>query len=88
MLYLDSNNLKEIPEDLFVVSKKLKWLDVRNNQLASIPSTLKGHESLETLLLQGNNLEKLSLELGTIETACIINTFRYIITGLQDLYQT
>ncbi|XP_003424202.2 uncharacterized protein LOC100679023 isoform X2 [Nasonia vitripennis] len=66
MLYLDSNNLVELPDEIFTTLKNLKWLDVRNNHLVIIPSCVKGHASLETLLLQGNNIEKLPLELGLV----------------------
>ncbi|XP_058799954.1 uncharacterized protein LOC131669235 [Phymastichus coffea] len=66
MLYLDTNNLKEIPEDLFIILKRLTWLDVRKNQLITLPPTIKGHESLKTLLLQENNIERLPLELGLL----------------------
>lgn len=65
MLYLDSNNLVELPDEIFTTLKNLRWLDVRNNHLMTIPSCVKGHSSLETLLLQGNNIEKLPLELGS-----------------------
>lgn len=66
MLYLDSNNLVELPDEIFTTLKNLRWLDVRNNHLVVIPPCVKGHASLETLLLQGNNIEKLPLELGVI----------------------
>lgn len=65
MLYMDSNKLINIPSELFTTLIHLKWLDVRNNQLTSIPTTVKGHANLETLLLQGNNIQELPLELGT-----------------------
>lgn len=63
MLYLENNNLSELPDELFPSLKFLQWLDVRNNQLASLPSNVAGHQSLETILLQGNKIERLPLEL-------------------------
>ena len=63
-MYLDSNRLDELPKELFLILKNLKWLDVRNNNLSYIPSTIKGHSYLETLLIQGNNIDTLPLELG------------------------
>lgn len=64
MLYLNFNNLLEIPSQIFVVLKKLKWLDLRNNQLKKMPITIKCHPSLETLLLQNNKIIELPSELG------------------------
>lgn len=63
MLYLEDNNLTELPEKLFVFLQHLQWLDVRNNLLTSLPTSIKSHPSLETILLQGNKIEKLPLEL-------------------------
>ncbi|XP_020294811.1 uncharacterized protein LOC109860252 isoform X2 [Pseudomyrmex gracilis] len=63
MLYLESNNLPELPKELFILLTNLQWLDVRNNQLTSLPASIKSHPSLETILLEGNKIEKLPLEL-------------------------
>ncbi|XP_034948975.1 E3 ubiquitin-protein ligase LRSAM1-like [Chelonus insularis] len=66
MLYLENNNLQELPDELFTKLKSLQWLDVRNNQLKTLPSTIKNHRCLETILLQGNQIERLPLELCLI----------------------
>lgn len=63
MLYLENNALAEIPEELFPSLQNLEWLDVRNNQLKSLPKNIKSHSSLHTLLLQGNKIQVLPLEL-------------------------
>lgn len=63
MLYLEDNNLPELPDKLFISLRHLQWLDVRNNLLTSLPTSIKSHPSLETILLQGNKIEKLPLEL-------------------------
>lgn len=63
MLYLENNNLSELPEELFVSLPHLQWLDVRNNQLTNLPASIRSHPSLESILLQGNKIEKLPLEL-------------------------
>lgn len=64
MLYLDSNRLTELPPEIFSKLPHLQYLDVRNNRLKSIPLTIREHQQLQTLLLQGNEIEKLPLELG------------------------
>lgn len=63
MLYLENNNLCELPKELFIILSHLQWLDIRNNQLTDLPTSIKSHPSLETILLQGNKIEKLPLEL-------------------------
>ena len=63
MLYLSNNNLIEIPGEVFSVLKYLEWLDVRNNQLSSLPASIKRHVRLQTILLQQNKVENLPLEL-------------------------
>ncbi|XP_015172641.1 PREDICTED: probable serine/threonine-protein kinase roco4 [Polistes dominula] len=66
MLYLENNALTEIPDELFPSLQNLEWLDVRNNQLQSLPNNIKFHTSLHTLLLQGNLIQMLPLELCLI----------------------
>ncbi|XP_070514970.1 leucine-rich repeat protein lrrA-like isoform X1 [Cardiocondyla obscurior] len=73
MLYLENNNLSELPEKLFVALQHLQWLDVRNNLLTSLPTSIKSHSSLETILLQGNKIEKLPLELCLVPNLKILN---------------
>lgn len=63
MLYLENNNLRELPKELFVLLTHLQWLDIRNNQLTNLPTSIQLNSSLETILLQGNKIEKLPLEL-------------------------
>ncbi|XP_035734482.1 probable serine/threonine-protein kinase qkgA [Vespa mandarinia] len=63
MLYLENNALSEIPEEIFPSLQNLEWLDVRNNQLKTLPKSIKSHSSLHTLLLQGNKIQVLPLEL-------------------------
>jgi hypothetical protein len=45
----------------------MKWIDLRNNQLTSIPSDgLARHNFLRYILLGGNHIRQLPVELGTI----------------------
>ena len=47
-----------IPE-WFGELKSLRYLDINNNKLDSIPSSLQNLESLKTLDLSGNNKEEI-----------------------------
>jgi len=73
-LYLEGNQLIQLPDDLFLRLTNLKWLDLRNNQLTSIPNQgLAKHSSLQYLLLSGNHLRTLPFELGANTYYLIIN---------------
>ncbi|UJR36924.1 hypothetical protein I4U23_029636 [Adineta vaga] len=73
-LYLEGNQLKQLPNDLFVRLCNLKWLDLRHNKLTSIPHEgLGAHSSLQYLLLSGNFLRTLPHELGKVKTLSALN---------------
>jgi len=64
-LYLEGNKLTQLSPDLFLRLPNIKWLDLRNNQLTSIPNFgLANHRSLQYLLLSRNCLRALPFELG------------------------
>lgn len=44
---------------------QLKYLNLSGNSLTKIPDTVTGISTLETLLLNDNNLESLPFEIGT-----------------------
>ncbi|XP_067657076.1 leucine-rich repeat-containing protein 27-like isoform X4 [Haliotis asinina] len=68
-LYLEGNELAYLPEDFFSCLTNLKWLDLRRNYLSRLPSSSIGkHQHLRNLLLEGNNLRTLPLELGFVST--------------------
>ncbi|XP_072759609.1 uncharacterized protein [Anoplolepis gracilipes] len=86
MLYLENNNLSELPEELFVSLPHLQWLDVRNNQLTNLPTSIQAHPLLESILLQGNKIEKLPLELCLVPKLKILNiAHNPIITPPKDI---
>ncbi|KAG8265255.1 hypothetical protein J6590_098874 [Homalodisca vitripennis] len=58
-LYLESNKLTELGEAFFPSLKHLKWLDVRNNILKTVPHSIADHNALQVLLLEGNMIEAL-----------------------------
>ncbi|CAG9835019.1 unnamed protein product [Diabrotica balteata] len=66
MLFLEGNFITALPDNLFWKLPKLMWLDLRNNLLESIPTSIAFHEKLENLLLTNNNLYNLPNELGTV----------------------
>ncbi|XP_077992571.1 leucine-rich repeat-containing protein 27-like isoform X2 [Glandiceps talaboti] len=72
-LYMEGNNISEIPSDFFESLPKLKWLDLRNNQLQNLPPTVGNHSCLKTLLLEGNQIKELPAELGLLETLTGLN---------------
>lgn len=65
-VYLEGNELTSLPDDFFDCLPRLTWLDLRRNKLLRLPSVYTGrHNHLRTLLLEGNKLRSLPLELGT-----------------------
>ncbi|RDD42713.1 Leucine-rich repeat-containing protein 27 [Trichoplax sp. H2] len=72
-LYLEGNKLLALPDDFFDRLPSLRWLDLRNNQLQSIPSSIGNHKTLTNLLLSGNLLTELPVELGNLTTMEGIN---------------
>ncbi|XP_045926500.1 leucine-rich repeat-containing protein 27-like isoform X1 [Micropterus dolomieu] len=67
-LYLEGNQLPSIPDSIFLSLPNLLWLDLRNNQIASLPAEIGVHRSLKTLLLEGNPISELPPELGNVIT--------------------
>ncbi|XP_028983653.1 leucine-rich repeat-containing protein 27-like isoform X2 [Betta splendens] len=67
-LYLEGNQICSIPHSLFVSLPNLQWLDLRNNQIVSLPAEIGMHRCLKTLLLEGNPLSELPPELGNVIT--------------------
>ncbi|XP_040905938.1 leucine-rich repeat-containing protein 27-like isoform X4 [Toxotes jaculatrix] len=67
-LYLEGNQISSIPDSLFISLPNLQWLDLRNNQIVSLPAEIGLHRSLKTLLLEGNPISELPPELGNVIT--------------------
>ncbi|XP_070772645.1 leucine-rich repeat-containing protein 27-like [Enoplosus armatus] len=67
-LYLEGNQVSSIPDSIFISLPNLLWLDLRNNQIASLPTEIGLHRSLKTLLLEGNPISELPPELGNVIT--------------------
>jgi len=57
-LQLESNALKEIPEEAFDTLGHLKTLNLRNNEIKEVPETLARLQTLERLDLCNNKLEE------------------------------
>ncbi|XP_044070440.1 leucine-rich repeat-containing protein 27-like isoform X1 [Siniperca chuatsi] len=67
-LYLEGNQVSSIPDSIFISLPNLLWLDLRNNQIATLPAEIGLHRSLRTLLLEGNPISELPPELGNVIT--------------------
>ncbi|KAK3554142.1 hypothetical protein QTP70_019074, partial [Hemibagrus guttatus] len=67
-LYLEGNELSSLPDNLFSRLPHLLWLDLRNNQLICLPADIGQHRCLKTLLLEGNLITELPVELGNTIT--------------------
>ncbi|XP_067278146.1 leucine-rich repeat-containing protein 27-like isoform X2 [Pseudorasbora parva] len=65
-LYLEGNEIGELPERFFASFPSLIWLDLRNNQLKALPVAIGEHTCLKTFLLEGNPLTTLPPELGNL----------------------
>lgn len=61
-LYLNGNNLKEIPKYILEL-KKLKVLDISDNEIKNLPKNFDKLENLEALYIEGNKFEHFPLEL-------------------------
>ena len=73
---MEGNELTTLPDELFDKLPNLKWLDLRRNYLVRLPSVYTGrHQNLRNLLLEGNNLRTLPLELGLYICISIIIFF-------------
>ncbi|KAK2823963.1 hypothetical protein Q5P01_021138 [Channa striata] len=95
-LYLEGNQLSSIPDSLFFSLPNLQWLDLRNNQIVSLPAEIGMHRSLRTLLLEENPISELPPELGNVITLKGLNLRNCPITfppkeivhqGLQSILQ-
>ena len=60
--YIETNNFSEFPKEIFEL-KKLKILQLNNNQITEIPEEIKKLESLQTLELFGNPIKKFPVSL-------------------------
>ena len=68
-LNVSSNNLENLPDNIFENFPLLTWLDVRFNKIKFLPTVgMNSHDRLKVLLLQGNLIKTLPLELGYIES--------------------
>ncbi|XP_018534849.1 LOW QUALITY PROTEIN: leucine-rich repeat-containing protein 27 [Lates calcarifer] len=95
-LYLEGNQISSIPDSLFISLPSLQWLDLRNNQIVSLPAEIGSHRSLKALLLEGNPISELPPELGNVITLKGLNLRNCPITfpppdivhqGLQSILQ-
>ena len=58
--------IEKLPNYFFSDFPSLRHLDLRQNRLLEIPVSIAGHNCLEVLLLQDNQLMCLPYEIGTV----------------------
>ena len=71
-LYMVGKEIKVIPEEVFRHLRCLKWLDLRDNNLISLPDSLANHPTLEVLLLDNNLFTELPSLLTTLPRLRVI----------------
>lgn len=42
-LYLEGNQISDLPDSFFISLPRLLWLDLRNNQIPSLPAQIGSH---------------------------------------------
>lgn len=84
-LYLEHNNLKEIPRDLCHNLTNLVWLDVRTNQIRSLPENINLLTKLTHLLVEGNQITSLPLKLGALMNLRALNPGTIINNGTKEI---
>ncbi|XP_033882941.3 leucine-rich repeat-containing protein 27-like isoform X2 [Acipenser ruthenus] len=67
-LYLEGNEISSLPDHFFSEMANLVWLDLRNNKISCLPPGIGRHRCLNTLLLEGNPIKELPIELGNLIT--------------------
>ncbi|CAF3371419.1 unnamed protein product [Rotaria socialis] len=73
-LYLEGNGITKLPDHLFLQLPNLKWIDLRNNKITRIPGIgLDKNASLRYLLLSGNLIRTLPVELGKVKGLAALN---------------
>ncbi|CAH8552758.1 unnamed protein product [Schistosoma mattheei] len=72
-LYISDNCLKSISPNILRALSQLRWLDLRDNSLTSIPPEIKHLEELQTLLLDNNKIKVLPLELGLLKKLSVLH---------------
>lgn len=72
-LYLEGNQLVELPAEVVRGWRALRWLDLRNNLLTRLPPALGELRNLRTLLVAGNRLTELPGELGNLHKLTGLN---------------
>ncbi|CAH8593824.1 unnamed protein product [Schistosoma haematobium] len=72
-LYISDNCLKSISPNILRALSQLRWLDLRDNSLTSIPPEIKHLEELQTLLLDNNKIKILPLELGLLKKLSVLH---------------
>ncbi|VDO11734.1 unnamed protein product [Rodentolepis nana] len=72
-LSLNGNCIRVLPEEFFKAFPHLTWLDLRCNKLEYISRGVVNLSSLKNLLVSNNNIRRLCIELGGINSLAGLN---------------
>ncbi len=87
-LNIQENNLNFIPEEITHL-KKLKILDIRNNQISNLPTNISQLPNLEKLYLGQNNFEAIPESIKYCTSLLLIDfTENFIKDGCQYLLES
>ena len=73
-LELANCGLKQLPENLFLFLPRIKYVDLRQNQLASLPDSLAYHQGCGHLQSPVFFTQEIGFDLFDIFTIVLVNT--------------
>ena len=76
---MNENKLTELPAEIGDL-RELRKLNVSNNQLVGLPTSIHRLTKLEELDLNVNNLTELPAEIGDLRELCLLNVSRNPLT--------
>jgi Leucine-rich repeat (LRR) protein len=79
-----TDNTRQIPEDFFIGLNNISSLDLSDNELTKLPSSIGQLEKLNTLWLSENQLTSLPESIGDLESLSMLFLMRNQLTSLPE----